>query len=92
MRSLLGNFLLRIQSRRLLQRLPAAYQDIPLERSTLLPHDGSRRPGDGVQDKLLTLRDRVDRNLRKFEVAEALEAIVECLTLVRRQVIVLPHP
>ncbi|OJA15355.1 hypothetical protein AZE42_09053 [Rhizopogon vesiculosus] len=71
-RSLLGNFFLRITSRTIRKRVASAPQ---LTFAQLLDQslDG---PNGGVLPMLRTLKARVERYVEKFEVGEALDAII----------------
>ncbi|TDL28964.1 hypothetical protein BD410DRAFT_811933 [Rickenella mellea] len=84
-RSLLGNTLLRIQSHKLLERLPPSSQTLPLEHSILLPRSDTRVPGDAMQLHLGGLSLRVSQHLNKCEVADALGVIVDCLALANKE-------
>lgn len=93
LQSLLGNFYLRLLSKKIISRLPQSHQHVPLDRSILLKHElhqhaDSPRESEianasGVcrelRASLSELSQVVDTRLRKFEVAEALEAIIACL-------------
>jgi hypothetical protein len=87
LQSLLGNFYLRMLSKKILKRLPEGRRHVPLDRRILL----SGVTGEGpegtdpcleLRAKLTDLSERVDAHLKNFEVADALEAIVDVLNTV----------
>jgi methionyl-tRNA synthetase len=81
---LLGNFFLRITSKTIKKRVASAPR---LTFAQLLDQslDG---PNADVLSSLRTLKERVERCMEKFEVGEALDAII----LVLKEVCTLVHP
>jgi hypothetical protein len=83
LQSLLGNFYLRILSKKILKHLPERRRHVPLDRGILLSviAEGTD-PCIELRAKLTDLSERVDAHLRNFGVADALEAIVDVLNTV----------
>ena len=82
-RSLLGNFYLRLQNETINARLPETNHDIPFMRDILLDASNDGKEGAAVRDKLLSLKGRVHEGLANHDVGEALDEIVDCLNIVR---------
>ena len=84
-RSLIGNSLLRLQSKKILNRLSPQLKDVPLDPTIL----ENRKPdlvvsadADTLIHSLENLRTKVIEHFSKAEVADALQAIVDCLDVV----------
>ena len=79
-RSLLGNFFLRITSRAIQKRVASVPQQLTFAQLLEQSLDG---PNGDVLSSLHTLKGRVEQCMERFEVGEALDAIVLVLREVR---------
>jgi methionyl-tRNA synthetase len=77
---LLGNFFLRITSRAIQKRVASAPQKLTFAQLLEQSLDG---PNGDVLSSLRTLKGRVKRCMERFEVGEALDAIILVLREVR---------
>lgn len=82
-RSLLGNFYLRMQNEAINARLPESNLDAPLDRNILLDARNDGKEGTAVRENLLGLKSRVQDSLERHDVGRALDEIVNCLNIVR---------